>query len=440
MFPREKPFVLGSEPYQEDLVSTLEQGNREKTVLILLASVQFAHVMDFMVMMPLGPQLMRIFSLNTSEFGHIVSAYGISSGLAGLLSAPFIDRFDRRTFLKFCLVGLFAGTLLCGLAPSAPILMIARCVAGFFGGILGALVQAVISDVFPSERRGFAISRVMLAFSIASVFGVPLGLLMANKLGWHAPFLIVSGLLLALYLAAQFRFPSLTGHIDPSVTVKSRISQMFHFFSEKNAILGFLATIFIIMGQFMVIPFISPYLVNNLGFPENNLPLIYLFGGLSSIITMPFIGKFTDKLTPHKTFPVGIVVSIFPLFILTHLTTSNMFYILTVTSLFMICMGGRMVPFMSLLTTVVEPRKRGSYLSLTASIQSLAQGAAALSASAIVSTGVNKELIGYGTAGWLAALFSLITLYLGFQIAKAAANSAQQKHSKMPSQPQPTLE
>lgn len=421
-------------------MSTLEHGKREKTVLILLASVQFAHVMDFMVMMPLGPQLMRIFSLTTSEFGHLVSAYGISSGLGGLLIAPFIDRFDRRPFLKFCLGGLFAGTLLCGIAPSAPILMIARCVAGFFGGILGALVQAVISDVFSPERRGFAISRVMLAFSVASVFGVPLGLILANSLGWHAPFLIVSGLLLALYLAAQFRFPSLTGHIDPSVTVKSRISQMFHFFLEKNAVLGFLATIFIIMGQFMVIPFISPYLVNNLGYPEENLPLIYLFGGLSSIITMPLIGKFTDKFTPHKIFPIGVLVSIFPLFILTQLTTSNMLSILSVTTLFMICMGGRMVPFMSLLTTVVESRKRGTYLSMTASIQSLAQGAAALCASAIVSTGVNNELIGYGTAGWLAALCSIITLYLGFQIAKAASNSTQQKHSKMPSQPQPTLE
>lgn len=417
-----------------------EQQRLERSVLILLASIQFAHVMDFMVMMPLGPQLMRIFNLTTSEFGQIVSAYGISSGVAGLLVAPIIDRFDRKFFLKLCLVGLFGGTLLCGLAPTPDVLMLGRCIAGFFGGILGGLVQAIISDVFAAERRGFAISRVMLAFSLASVLGVPLGLFFANKMGWHAPFIIVSALLAALFFLAHLKFPTLTGHIDPSSTFTQKISQMLNFFSEKNANLGFLATIFIIMGQFMVIPFISPFLVHNLGFPEENLPLIYLFGGISSILTMPLIGKLTDSLTPFKTLPIGILISIIPLFTLTHLSTSNAVYILMTTTLFMVCMGGRMVPFTALLSQVVEPRKRGTYLSVTASVQSLAQGSAALLSATIISTGNNKELIGYGTAGWLAAIFSGVTILLGFQIAKAAKNSELQKDSKMPSQPQPTLE
>ncbi|MEY4064348.1 MAG: hypothetical protein RIR26_556 [Pseudomonadota bacterium] len=417
-----------------------ENRQREKTVLILLAAIQFAHVMDFMIMMPLGPQLMRLFDLTTSQFGHIVSAYGISSGIAGLLSATVIDRFDRRLFLKACLVGLFAGTLLCGLAPSASILMLGRCVAGFFGGILGGLVQAIIADVFPPERRGFALSRVMMAFSIASVAGVPLGLTLANKIGWHAPFVGVAGLLLALFFVAHLHFPSLTGHIDPTFTSRARIRQLVSFFKEKRALLGFAATVFITLGQFMVIPFISPFIVNNLGFPEDHLPYIYLCSGLASIATMPFIGRFTDKFTPYKTFPVGLLVSIVPLFTLTHLTTSNQIVVFAVNAMFMMCMGGRMVPFMSLLSTVMEPRRRGAYLSLTASLQSLAQGGAALLASAVISTGENRQVMGYGTAGWMGAVSSLMTLALVFQIAKVAVRSEQQTHSKMPSQPQPTSE
>jgi predicted MFS family arabinose efflux permease len=198
--------------------------------------------------------------------------------------------------------------------------------------------------------------------------------------------------------------------------------------------------VFIILGQFMVIPFISPYLVNNLGFGEENLPLLYLLGGIASIFTVPLIGKLTDKHTPFKVFPIGLLISIVPLFALTHLTTSNKFYILATTTMFMVCMGGRMVPFMALLTQVVEPQKRGTYLSLTASIQALAQGSAALLAAAIVDTGTQRELIGYGTAGWLAAIFSVMTILLGWQIAKAVGRSSQQTHSKMPSQPQPTSE
>jgi len=414
--------------------------NKEKIVLLLLASIQFAHVMDFMVMMPLGPQLMRIFNMTPTQFGHIVSAYGISSGIAGLLVAPFIDRYDRKFFLKICLIGLFAGTLLCGLAPSAEVLMIARAVAGFFGGILGGLVQAIISDVFPPERRGFAISRTMAAFSIASVFGVPIGLTLANHSGWHMPFLIVAGLLSAIFVAVQMRFPTLTGHIDPNSTAAQRIKQISGLLGERNAQIGLLATLCIIFGQFMVIPFISPHLVKNLGFSETQLPLVYFFGGLTSIFTLPLIGKFTDKLTPSRTFPVGVLASVIPLFGLTHLTTHNSVVILSVTTLFMVCMGGRMVPFMSLLSNVVEPRKRGAYLSLNASVQSIAQGGAALLAAELVTNGPNGELLGYGTAGWLAAVFSFATLFFGFQIAKASARSKQQTDSKMPLRPQPTSE
>ncbi|MEY2986786.1 MAG: hypothetical protein RJB13_307 [Pseudomonadota bacterium] len=416
------------------------QTQKENVILVLLASIQFAHVMDFMVMMPLGPQLMRSFQINTSEFGYIVSAYGISSGIGGILAAPFLDKYDRKLFLQLCLVGLFVGTLLCAVAEQANVLMAGRCIAGIFGGILGALIQSIIADVFPLNRRGYAISRVMLAFSLASVLGVPAGLLFANQFGWHFPFFAVSGLLLILLITAQLFFPSLKGHIDPSISVRQRVAQLAHFFRETNANIGFLASIFIIMGQFMVIPFISPFLVYNLGFGEKNLPLLYLLGGISSIFTIPLIGKLTDKFNPYRASTVGILLSIVPLFTLTHLNTSNKVFILMTTTLFMVCMGGRMVPFSAMLTNVVPPYKRGAYLSITASIQAMAQGSAAMLAAKLVSTGPNKELIGYELSGWLAAIFSVATVLLGLKIAKVAQSLEQQTHLKSTSQPQPTLE
>lgn len=414
--------------------------SREKLILILLTAIQFAHVVDFMVMMPLGPQLMRIFDISPGQFGQIVSAYGISSGVAGLIVGPLVDKYDRKTFMTVCLVGLAAGTLLCGIAPTAGILMFARCIAGFFGGILGGLSQAIISDVFPAQRRGFAISRVMAAFSIASVLGVPASLALANKFGWHTPFLLVTGMLLLLLVATTLRFPSLTAHIDPQSTLSGRVKQISHLLLEKSAVIGFLTTFFIIFGQFMVIPFISPYLVKNLGFSESQLPLLYFLGGFASIFTMPLIGKWTDSFGASKMFPIGVLVSIIPLFTLTHLTSQNPVIILSVTTLFMICMGGRMVPFTSLLTTAVEPKKRGGFLSLNASVQSLAQGGAALFTASLVHESADGSLQGYGTSGWIAAIFSLMTIALGLQIAKAGARSALQTDSKMPSQPLPTSE
>ncbi|NBW80748.1 MFS transporter [bacterium] len=413
---------------------------KEKLILILLTAIGFAHVVDFMVMMPLGPQLMRIFNISPGQFGQIVSAYGISSGVAGLLVGPMIDKYDRKKFMAFCLVGLAAGTLLCGVAPTASVLVLARCIAGFFGGILGGLSQAIISDVFPAQRRGYAISRVMAAFSIASVLGVPVSLALANKFGWHTPFILVTAMLSILLVTTILRFPSLTGHIDPQSTLKGRVKQLSHLMFEKSALIGFLATFFIVFGQFMVIPFISPYLVKNLGFSESQLPLLYFLGGFASIFTMPLIGKWTDSFGAAKLFPIGVVVSIIPLFSLTHLTSSNPVIILSVTTFFMICMGGRMVPFTSLLTTVVEPKKRGGFLSLNASVQSLAQGGAALFAASLVHESADGSLQGYGTSGWIAAIFSLVTIALGLQIAKAGARSAPQTDSRMPSQPLPTSE
>lgn len=416
------------------------QSSHEKTILLLLSSIQFAHVVDFMIMMPLGPQLMRLFSLSPSQFGHIVSAYGISSGIAGLVVAPFIDRYDRKLFLAVCLVGLFAGTLMCGFANSANMLIVARCVAGFFGGILGGLVQAIISDVFPPQRRGYAISRVMISFSIASIFGLPIGLALANRLGWHAPFVTVSALLAILFFLAQFAFPSLKSHIDSTSTVSQRIRQLNDLLFDKRAGLGFFATLCIIMGQFMVIPYISPYLVKNLGFAETQLPLLYFLGGAASIVTMPLIGKLTDQFGAARVFPFGIFISIIPLFTLTHLETHNPVVILSITTFFMVCMGGRMVPYSSLLSHVVSPQKRGAYLSLNASVQSLAQGGAAFIASILVAENASGELVGYSTSGWLAGIFSLLTIVLGLQIAKAGASSEPQTSLKTPSQPQPTSE
>jgi predicted MFS family arabinose efflux permease len=412
--------------------------SQEKLILLLLASIQFAHTMDFMVMMPLGPQLMRLFNLSPAQFGQIVSAYGISSGIAGFVLAPFIDRYDRKLFLRFCMIGLFAGTLLCGLAPSAFVLLIARCIAGFFGGALGGLVQAVISDVFPPQRRGYAISRVMISFSISSILGLPVGLALANHFGWHMPFYIVSLMLAVLFFVAVFRFPTLVSHIDSNITVRDRVAQLSHLFVERRAILGFFMTFFIIAGQFLVIIYISPYIVKNLNFSESYLPVMYFLGGAASIFTMPLIGKATDSMGAPKIFPAGVVVSIVPLFALTHLNTTNPYFILTVTTLFMVCMGARMVPYSSLLTTVVEPKKRGAYLSMNASVQSLAQGGAGLLAGVLITQNTSGQLEGYTTSGWIAALFSLVTIGLGYQIAKAAANSAPQKDSMLPSPQQPT--
>src|SRR5256884_8988203 len=124
----------------------------ERLLLLLLAAVQFTHIMDFMIMMPLGPQLMRELHIGPGHFSALVAAYTISSGVVGLLAAPFIDRFDRRKLLLFAYAGFIAGTLACALSQNAAALLTARALSGAFGGLSISMIMAIIGDVVPAVR------------------------------------------------------------------------------------------------------------------------------------------------------------------------------------------------------------------------------------------------------------------------------------------------
>jgi MFS transporter, DHA1 family, inner membrane transport protein len=145
------------------------QRRRERIVLLILGAVQFTTIVDFMIVMPLGPQLMRTLEIGPAKFGLIVSSYTFAAGAAGLVASAIVDRFARRTTFIALNAGFLLGTLLCGLAPSYETLLAARVATGAFGGILGGMAMAIIGDVFPEERRGRATGSLMVGFSLASV-------------------------------------------------------------------------------------------------------------------------------------------------------------------------------------------------------------------------------------------------------------------------------
>src|SRR6266496_1384981 len=186
----------------------------ERSLLLLLAAVQFAHIVDFMILMPLGPQLMRDLAIGPGHFSALVAAYTISSGIVGLLTAPFIDRFDRRKLLLFAYAGFIAGTLACALSQSATTLLAARALSGAFGGLSISMVMSIIGDVVPAERRASAMGIVMTAFSVAAAVGVPFGLQLAQRLRWEAPFFMLAGIASVMWTIAFLRLPAVRGHLE----------------------------------------------------------------------------------------------------------------------------------------------------------------------------------------------------------------------------------
>jgi len=393
--------------------------SKEKLILLVLAAVQFTHIVDFMIMMPLGPQLMRIFKINPQQFSLIVASYTFSAGIFGFLGAFVIDHFDRKSAFTFAYIGFTLGTLACGLASSYHILMAARILAGAFGGVLGALVLSIISDVVPLERRASAMGIVMTAFSAASVLGVPIGLWLANKFTWNAPFLFLAGITTIITFAIFKFIPSLTNHLQSNATRPKPLEIITNITGDKNALRALLMMSLLIFGQFSIIPFLSPYMVYNVGFQESQLPFIYFCGGIGTIFTLPLIGKLADKHGRLKIFGYAIFLSAIPVLTITNLGHIPIYAALVITTFFMILVGGRMVPATTMVTSTVNPKNRGSFMSINSSIQQLSSGIASFSAGLIIVKNTNGSLSHYNWIGYFAVAASLLSLFVAQKLKSA---------------------
>ena len=268
---------------------------KEKILLLTLAVIQFSHITDFMILMPLGPQLMDSFNILPSQFALLVSTYTFSAGTSGFVGAFFIDRFDRKKAILTMAAGFALGTLACGFAQTYYSLLITRSITGLFGGVMGALILSIIGDAIPNERRASAMGMVMAAFSVASVIGVPAGLFLADLSDWHMPFIVLGGLALLTLIPMAIYIPSMTDHISSYEQKPSPIQIVRNVTSNKNQMLALLFGSVIMFSHFSVVPFISPYLTTNVGFSDSQIKYIYLIGGALTVFSSPFIGRMADK-------------------------------------------------------------------------------------------------------------------------------------------------
>ena len=393
---------------------------REGPLLAVLAVVQFTTMLDFLIMMPLGPQYMRVFDINPAQFGTIVSAYAISAGIAGLISGTFLDRFDRRHSLRVLYTGFGLATLACALAPGYISLTAARGLAGAFGGVSNAVILAIIGDVIPESRRGRAMGIVMSSFSVASVLGVPIGLYLANTFSWHAPFFMLA-LVSALVLVAQwFLVPHIKSRV--SETHAAPIAHLAQILSGPGHLRAFAFIGTVVLTGFLVIPYISPYMVRNVGLLETELPYIYLAGGLCTIFSMNIIGRLADRFGKRRLFTIMAICAAAVTLLLTNLSRVGTLLAVTVTTLFMVCMSGRFVPAMAIMTSAVEQRLRGGFMSVCSAVQHIASGLGSYIGGLILVESNSGRLHGYKTIGFLSAGLAVASLILCYRLAPPPQN------------------
>jgi predicted MFS family arabinose efflux permease len=386
---------------------------RELLLLLSLAGIQFTHIVDFMIMMPLGPQLTRLFAISFAEFGLLVSAYTVAAGLSGLFATTFIDRFGRKRLLLTLYVLFALTTVACGVAPTYGWLMAARIASGFFGGVLSTMTQTIIGDVVPFERRGRATGIVMTSFSVATVAGVPTGLLFANLWGWHTAFFAIGVMCVAVGVLANYSLPKLDGHVAHAKD-KHVLHAMGQVLGEPNQRMALLLSATMMFAAFTIIPYITLYLQNNHVMAPHDIPWLYFCGGVVTLFSGRWVGGLTDRLGKRETFQRAVLFSIIPMFGVTLLVPMPLPLVLTATTALFFAMNARMIPGMALLTSAANPKFRGTFMSLNGAVQSFAMGVAAWVGGMLL----QNEPSGQVTHYWLCAVVASCASLLAYVLAK----------------------
>lgn len=394
---------------------------KQGKLLYFLAFINFVNIVDIMIIMPLGDLIMKLFDIGPAAFSWIVSAYTTAAGVSGFLGAFFIDKLNRKTALIIALAGFTLGTLACALAGGFWFLLISRAFTGLFGGIIGSVVLALVSDLYPHAQRGKAMGVLMAAFSIASVIGVPFSLLLANQFSWETPFYLLSGLGALCFIAACF-LPDFKGHIVEKTLQPKPVALLRSMWDDKNQRLALTMGLFLILGHFSTIPFITPFMTRNIGFSQEQITYIYLLGGGFTVFTSPLFGRLTDRFSALKVFQVLILISFAVTLLLTSLETASIALALTLNTLFFVFVSGRMIPAQTLMTSAVGPSGRGSFMSIKSSMQQLAAAIASLVGGLIIVELPSGELENYGWVGVFAVLISGITLFIAPKLKVAPGN------------------
>jgi predicted MFS family arabinose efflux permease len=389
----------------------------QKFVLGILAFLQFTIVLDFMILSPLGALLLNELHITTAQFGLVVSVYAFSAGGAGLLTAGFADRFDRKRLLLFFYTGFLIGTLLCGLAPTYHTLLAARLVTGLFGGVIGSISMAIAADLFPLEVRGRVMGIVQTSFAVSQILGIPLGLILSDHWGWHAPFLLITfiGALVGAVIWAWLK------PVDAHLKAQPKPDPFGHVWrtlSKPDHLRGFAATVFLATGGFMLMPFGSAFVVHNLGIDMGNLPILYMCTGLAAIAAGPFIGRLSDVIGKYRTLFIGSVLGMVLITIYCHLGTTPFWLVTLINVILFVAISARMISASALNSAVPAAHDRGAYMSISSSIQQLAGGVASSVAGLIVVQRADGYLEHYDTLGYVVVAAMMATLILMYSIHK----------------------
>lgn len=394
---------------------------REWALIVLLAAVNFTHLLDFVIIMPLGQQLMHELRITPFQFSTLISVYALAAFVVGLMGAVVADRFDRKHLLLFAYGGFTVATLFCGLAGSYEVFLVARGCAGGFGGLAASVLLAIIADVFPEGKRGTAIGAVTSAFAVAVVLGIPLGLELSAAFGSGAPFLFLGLASAAVWGVALLWMQSVADHRTDERG--GELAALLRVAVEPTHVRSFVFMFFLVVGTFLVVPFLAPYMQYNGGMSQREVMLAYSLAGVFTLVGMNVIGVLTDRVGPRPVFVFAASGSILMTLLVTHLTPTTVTQGVLLATGFMVMATGRIVPAQAMMMAAARPAVRGRFSNLNNAVSHLATGLSALLSGAMMTGGGFDEtepLVGYPRVGEVAACFAVVAIGLAFALRPAA--------------------
>lgn len=390
----------------------------QKFVIFILAITQFTVILDFMVMSPLGDILMKSLKMSPSQFGIAVSAYALSAGASGLLTAGFADKYDRKKLLVFFYTGFIIGTVLCGVVNTYELLVAARIFTGIFGGVIGSISMAIVADLFAIQQRGRVMGFLQMGFGASQVLGIPIGLYLATKWHWHTPFLWIAVMAVIVVGLIIVKMKPVDHHLAVKQD-KSPLNHLFHTLLNKEYRIGFTATALLSIGGFMMMPFGSAFAINNLHITNEQLPLVFMVAGISTLVFMPLMGKLSDRMDKFKLFAYACLWMIAIVLVYTRLETTPLWLVMVFNVFMMSAITARMIPSTALVTAVPELKDRGAFMSVNSSLQQIAGGiAAAFAGTIVVQQTEHSPLEHYDTLGYIVSGVTLISIFLLYRVSR----------------------
>ncbi|PUZ21689.1 MFS transporter [Chitinophaga parva] len=402
----------------------------QKFMIALIALIQFTVILDFMVISPLGAMLTKSMRISATQFGWIVSAYAFSAAVSGIAAAGFADRFDRKQMLLFFYAGFTGGTLLCGVASGFWFLLMARMVTGLFGGVMFSIGMAIVADLFPLQVRGRVMGFVQMAFASSQVLGIPIGLKLAGMFDWHAPFLLIVGVCVLIGLAIWRGMQPMREHLKRG-PVAHPMQHLLATAAQPRYQQAFLTTVFISTGGFLLMPYSSNFLVNNVGIKQEDLFMLYMVTGAAGLVAGPLIGRLADKAGKYNVFIAGSCLAILMVIWFTQLGITPLWLVMIVNAVMMTAVTSRMIPSQALISAVPDMKDRGAFMAINASVQQMGGGVAAVIGGAIITSEPSGFLHHFDVIGYVCVAAFVICAVCMFVVNKAI----QQKQSQPAAEP-----